>query len=88
MKAPTVPVIINNKTNSFCSLLPDHLSRRLPALWANPVRTIPAQPQIQQQAQAYPSYNAVQLNIKNPGVNVGGATQPPMPQTATQQWQA
>ena len=35
-----------------------------------------------------PSYNAVQLNLSQPTLNVPPAPMPPMPQTATQQWQA
>lgn len=44
----------------------------------------------QQQAQnAQPvSYNAVQINMTKPTVNVDQMQQPPLPETATQQWQA
>ena len=34
------------------------------------------------------SYNAVQINMKTPTVNVDQQPQPPLPPTATQQWQA
>ncbi len=46
------------------------------------------QPCIQQAPEFRPSYNAVQLNLSSPTLNVPPAPMPPMPQTATQQWQA
>lgn len=45
------------------------------------------QPCIQQAPEFKPSYNAVQLNLSSPTLNVA-SPMPPMPQTATQQWQA
>lgn len=35
-----------------------------------------------------PSYNAVQLNLSQPTLNVPPAAPAPMPATATQQWTA
>ena len=49
------------------------------------------QPQVQQQycelPDFRPSYNAVQLNMSQPTLNAPAAM-PPLPATATQQWQA
>jgi len=57
--------------------------------------SISANTGVQQQAPVYtqapefkPSYNAVQLNLSSPTLNVPPMQQPPMPPTASQQWQA
>ncbi|MCD8377388.1 MAG: hypothetical protein LUB59_01220 [Candidatus Gastranaerophilales bacterium] len=57
--------------------------------------SIAANASIPQQAPVYgevpdfkPSYNAVQLNLSQPTLNVAPPMTPPAPPTATQQWQA
>lgn len=43
---------------------------------------VPVQPEFK------PSYNAVQLNLSQPTLNVPPAAPAPLPATATQQWNA